>query len=117
MNGKGISEELRHGLKIFFTPLPKPKSRRFYLLHIEYYIYDNDCIGNQIAEILIAKAKSDVKIRFIYDDFGSENIRTNIVQQLRANGVEAHAFNKINFVQLANRLNYRNNRKIIYSFK
>ncbi len=82
-------------------------------IHIEYYIYENDSIGNQIADILIAKAKEGLEVRFIYDDFGSKGIRKNLVKRLRAAGVEAYPFYKINIIQLANRINYRNHRKII----
>ncbi len=82
-------------------------------IHIEYYIFENDEIGNKIAEILIAKAKEGVEVRFIYDDFGSKRIRKNLVRRLRSAGVAAYPFYKINLVQLANRINYRNHRKII----
>ena len=82
-------------------------------IHIEYYIYDNDEIGNQLAQVLIDKAKEGVEVRFIYDDFGSKSIRKNIVRQLREAGVEAYPFYRINLIYLANRLNYRNHRKII----
>lgn len=81
-------------------------------IHLEYYIYENDKIGNEIADILIEKARDGVEVRFIYDDFGSRSIRKNLVPKLRENGVEAHAFYKIIFIYLANRLNYRNHRKI-----
>ena len=43
-------------------------------IHIEYYIYENDTIGQTIEEILIRKAKQGVTVRFIYDDFGSRCI-------------------------------------------
>ena len=82
-------------------------------IHIEYYIYDNDEIGNQIAQILIDKAREGVEVRFIYDDYGSKEIRKNIVKQLRAAGVEAYPFYKISLILFANRINYRNHRKII----
>lgn len=84
-----------------------------YHIHIEYYIYENDNIGTQIGEILMKKAKEGVKVRFIYDDFGSKNIRQKFVKKLRNAGVETVPFYKINLIQLANRLNYRNHRKII----
>lgn len=86
------------------------EAKRF--IHIEYYIYENDEIGNQIAELLIQKSKEGVKVRLIYDDFGSQSIRKNIVKRLIENGVEAVPFYKINLIKLANRLNYRNHRKI-----
>ena len=82
-------------------------------IHIEYYIYDNDVIGNQIKEILMRKAKEGVKVRFIYDAFGSRSIRKKFVSDLTASGVEAVPFNRIRFILLANPLNYRNHRKII----
>lgn len=82
-------------------------------IHIAYYIYENDQIGNQVADILIRKAAEGVQVRFIYDDFGSSDIRNNIVPKLRANGVEAYPFYEVRFVKLANRLNYRNHRKIV----
>lgn len=82
-------------------------------IHIEYYIYANDAIGNQLAQVLMEKAKEGVEVRFIYDDFGSSGIRKNITRQLRDAGVEAYPFYKINLIMFANRLNYRNHRKII----
>ena len=82
-------------------------------IHIEYYIYENDTIGNELAQTLIEKAKEGVEVRFIYDDFGSIGIRKNIVRQLREAGVEAYPFYKIKLIMLANRMNYRNHRKII----
>ncbi|HUH73775.1 MAG TPA: cardiolipin synthase [Chitinophagales bacterium] len=82
-------------------------------IHIEYYIFENDVIGNQIAEILIQKAQEGVEIRVIYDDFGSQSIRKKFTDQLNQAGVETSAFYKVFFILLANRLNYRNHRKII----
>lgn len=82
-------------------------------IHIQYYIYENDEIGNQIADILIAKVKEGVKVKFIYDDFGSKSIRNKFTARLKKAGVEAYPFYKINFIQFANRINYRNHRKII----
>ncbi len=84
-----------------------------HFIHIEYYIYENDDIGREIGEILIKKAQSGVEVRFIYDDFGSLSIRHSFVQNLREAGVEAFPFYKIRWILLANRINYRNHRKII----
>ncbi len=82
-------------------------------IHIEYYIFENNSIGKEIESILIKKAKEGVEVRFIYDDFGSASIRKNIVKNLIKNGVEAYPFNKIILLALANRMNYRNHRKIV----
>jgi len=82
-------------------------------IHIEYYIFVDDKIGNTIGDLLIKKAQEGVKVRFIYDDFGSISIRKKFITKLKQAGVEAVPFYKINFIQFANRINYRNHRKII----
>lgn len=82
-------------------------------IHVEYNIYEDDEIGRAIEQILIEKAKTGVEVRFIYDDFGSSSIRKTLAKKLRENGVKAFPFYKIKLVKLANRLNYRNHRKII----
>nr|WP_210490211.1 cardiolipin synthase [Rufibacter aurantiacus] len=82
-------------------------------IHLEYYIIEDDVIGNQIKDLLIQKAQEGVQVRFIYDDYGSRSIRKKYVAELRAAGVEAFPFHRVRFLLLANRLNYRNHRKII----
>ncbi|MGB3073951.1 MAG: cardiolipin synthase [Chitinophagales bacterium] len=82
-------------------------------IHIEYYIYDDDEIGNLIKDLLIRKAKAGVTVRLIYDDFGSHGIKKKIVKELRDGGVDARPFYEIKFFFLANRYNYRDHRKTI----
>jgi cardiolipin synthase A/B len=82
-------------------------------IHLEYYIYEDDVIGREIEQVLIQKAKEGVAVRFIYDDFGSRSIRRTLARRLNENGVKAFPFLRIYFIALANRLNYRNHRKII----
>ena len=82
-------------------------------IHIEYCIYEDDEIGNQLKDLLIQKAREGVIVRLIYDDFGSRSIRKSIVPELRAAGVQAYPFYEVVFIYLANRINYRNHRKII----
>lgn len=82
-------------------------------IHIEYYIYENDEIGNRLCDLLIQKVKEGVDIRFIYDDFGSRSIRKTLARKMREHGIDAHAFLKITFVPFSNRINYRNHRKIV----
>ncbi len=82
-------------------------------IHIEYYIYEQDEIGTAIIELLIQKAREGVEVRFIYDDFGSPSIKKKIERRMREAGVQVHPFHKVHFYLLANRINYRNHRKII----
>jgi cardiolipin synthase len=82
-------------------------------IHIEYYIFEDGDIAEQIKDILVQKAGDGVAVRFIYDDFGSRSIRKEFVDELIGAGVQAFPFYKIHFILLANRINYRNHRKII----
>jgi cardiolipin synthase len=82
-------------------------------IHMEYYIFEDDNIGNQIKDVLIERAAAGVNVRFIYDDFGSRSIRHTLVPELIGGGVEAYPFYKILFIALSNRTNYRDHRKII----
>jgi cardiolipin synthase len=82
-------------------------------IHIEYYIIEDDDIAQQLADILIEKVKEGVEVRLMYDDFGSNGIRRKYANKLKINGVKVFPFFRINHVYFANRLNYRNHRKII----
>lgn len=81
-------------------------------IHIEYYIYENDSTGNSVADVLIRKAKEGVEVRFMYDDFGSR-LGKAFIKKLEDAGVQTAPFYKIIWYAFANRLNYRNHRKII----
>ena len=82
-------------------------------IHVEYYIYEYDKIGSELIELLIIKAKEGVKVKMIYDDFGSPTIKSKTEKRMQDAGVEIFPFHKIHFYFLANRINYRNHRKIV----
>ncbi|MNU13586.1 putative cardiolipin synthase YwiE [compost metagenome] len=82
-------------------------------IHLEYYIYENDDIGNKLADLLVLKAKDGVVVRFLYDDMGSGKIGKKLLNRLKEAGVEVSPVNKITFRVFANRVNYRDHRKII----
>lgn len=82
-------------------------------IHIEYYIYEDDEIGRTIESILIQKVREGVTVRFIYDDFGSRSVRRKLVPRLKKSGIKTFPFYKVIFIAAANRINYRNHRKII----
>ena len=82
-------------------------------IHLEYYIYEVDELGKQIAEILVEKAMAGVEVRFIYDDVGSWHIKRKFLRKLNDAGVETHCFIPVVFPILSSKINYRNHRKII----
>jgi len=96
-----------------FPEVLKTLSMAKHFIHLEYYIWENDTRGNQIKDILLKKAADGVKIRVIYDDFGSRKVKKNIVRELQKGGVEIYPVIKVKLVQFANRINHRDHRKII----
>jgi len=87
------------------------KARRSILL--QYYIFLDDRIGNEIAEILIKKARQGVTVKVIYDHVGSFSARNRFFKRMQDAGVDTHPFFKVTFPQFANRINWRNHRKVV----
>lgn len=82
-------------------------------IHLEYYIVENDELGNQLKDLLIRKANQGVEVRFIYDDVGSWQLPRKYIRELRQAGVMIDCFMQVRFPMLTSRVNYRNHRKII----
>lgn len=82
-------------------------------IHLEYYIIENDTLGEQLAEILCAKAREGVEVRLLYDDVGSWSLSPKYKWKLRKAGVQVKSFMPVVFPYLTSSVNYRNHRKII----
>lgn len=82
-------------------------------IHLEYYIFEKDKVGREIANILMQKAREGVEVRFIYDDVGSWGLSTKFIYKMRKAGVKIHCFMPVVFPWLTSKINYRNHRKII----
>jgi len=82
-------------------------------IHLEFYIFDLDPIGNQILEILKEKAKSGVEVRFLVDDVGSWELKKSFFEELNTFGIEAYSFLQVRFPTFTSKVNYRNHRKIV----
>ncbi len=82
-------------------------------IHIEYYIIDNDELGNKFRELLIEKAKEGIEVRLIYDDVGSWSLSKKYLKSMKNAGVHVDCFMRIRFPHFTSKANYRNHRKII----
>lgn len=96
-----------------FTAILDALSKASDHIHMEYYVYEDDKIGNQIKELLIQKASQGLKIRLIIDAIGSWSLSNKFIKMLKKNGVEVGVFMPVRFPLIANKINYRNHRKII----
>ena len=101
-NGKDKFESLKVDLKT---------SIKF--IYLQYYIFLDDKIGTEISEILKEKAREGVEVKVIYDHVGSFSARNKFFKSMRDQGIEVRPFFRVNFPQLANRINWRNHRKIV----
>lgn len=79
---------------------------------LQYYIFEDDRIGNEIAEILIAKAREGVKVRVIYDHVGSLKVSRKFFRRMTEAGVQVFPFFRVTFPILSSRINWRNHRKL-----
>lgn len=82
-------------------------------IYLQYYIFLDDSLGHEIAEILMRKARSGVDVRVIYDHVGSFSARNKFFRMMNEAGVKTHPFFRVTFPQLANRVNWRNHRKLV----
>ena len=82
-------------------------------VHIEYYAFVTDNIGQQILSLLEEKAAEGVEVRLLYDAFGSNGTKPKDFNKLIKNGGHIHTFITSQRALLRFRLNYQDHRKIV----
>lgn len=101
-----------HGSEKFAALIADLESAR-QSIYLQYYIFSDDNLGRRIVEILERKAAEGVSVKVIYDHVGSLASRNRFFKNMKENGVDVHPFFRVTFPQLANRINWRNHRKIV----
>lgn len=81
-------------------------------LHFENYIIRSDAVGWRFAERLAERARAGVRVRVLYDWFGSGNTRRRYWRYLRDAGVEVRPFHPPHLLDLVTNLS-RNHRKLV----
>ena len=82
-------------------------------IHLEFYIIEDDQIGNRIKEILIHKALEGCDVKVLYDDLGSWSLSRRYIRELTSAGVKVMNFMPVKTYAFANKVNFRLHRKII----
>ncbi|MBL7971402.1 MAG: cardiolipin synthase [Prolixibacteraceae bacterium] len=103
---------LRNGEETFTEIFSAIEQARHHI-HLEYYIVEDDTIGNYLRELLIKKAREGVEVRFIYDDVGSWELKRKFLRSMSDAGVKVDCFMRVRFPMLTSKVNYRNHRKIL----
>ncbi len=97
----------------FFPNLLREISLAKKHIHIDIYIFEDDELGNLIADALIERAEHGVEVRVIYDDVGCLKVRNAFHERMRNAGIDIHPFMPVKFPMFTSKANYRNHRKII----
>lgn len=82
-------------------------------IHIEYYIFRSDFLGNEIIDALALKAAEGVIVRLLVDDEGSRRLSRKLVRRLTQAGGKFQTFFPGRLPLLNLRINYRNHRKLV----
>lgn len=97
----------------FFQSLINDISHAKHHIHIDMYIWEDDTIGNKVADALIARAKEGVAVRVVYDDVGCWRVPQCFFSRMSREGISVQPFMPVRFPTLTRRVNYRNHRKVI----
>jgi cardiolipin synthase len=82
-------------------------------IHVEFYIIENDKLGNRFRELLERKAREGVRVRVIYDYLGGWKLPIAWRMSLRNAGAFIHPFLAADNFFRFTLLNYRNHRKLV----
>ncbi len=82
-------------------------------IHVEYYAFFNDHIGNWFMRILEEKAAQGIEVRMIYDPWGSPKTNKKFFETLVKNGGRVTPFITSRNILAKTRLNYHLHRKIV----
>lgn len=85
-------------------------------IHLEYFNFRNDSIGNELFDLLAAKAAEGVEVRALYDGFGNMSnnrpLRRRKIREIRRRGIQLYEFDPLRFPWL-NHIFSRDHRKIV----
>lgn len=85
-------------------------------IHLEYFNFRNDSIGNALFDLLGEKVREGVEVRAMYDSFGNSSndapLKNKHLRAIRAMGIKIEEFDPIKFPWI-NHAYHRDHRKIV----
>jgi cardiolipin synthase len=79
----------------YFNRLDKLISESQSEIHLQTYIFENDTVGNKIAEALKKAAARKVKIYLLLDGFGSKSLPNEFISDLENSGIQLRFFSPL----------------------
>ncbi|MGB3591305.1 MAG: cardiolipin synthase [Nonlabens sp.] len=80
-------------------------------VHLEYFVFNDDVIGNKFIDRLVAASHRGVEVKLIYDSVGSD-LGASAKRRMKEAGVIYNSFMPVLFSKFTRKANYRNHRKI-----
>lgn len=111
MSEHNKAELLIDGEATYDSILQGISQAQHYIL-LEFYIVRDDDIGRRLRDALVQRAKTGVRVYFVYDEIGSKNLK-NYAKPLLDAGAEVTPFNTTRGWSNRFQLNFRNHRKIV----
>lgn len=97
----------------FLSVLLQDIRRAHHHIHLEFYIWEDDRVGNIVLQELALKVEQGVKVRVIVDDVGCWKVKTAFFDKMTKAGIEVAVFMPVRFPKLTSKVNFRNHRKIV----
>lgn len=120
MSGNNSILTLNNRVKLYFEGLEafedliSDLKRAEDSIHMEFFIWRSDILGERIKEILIEKAIAGVDVKLIFDGLGSfGKISFKYRKELKECGIQFKYFLDLNSALARMKINYRNHRKIV----
>lgn len=120
MSGNNSILTLNNRVKLYFhgeeafDDLIRDLERAEDSIHMEYFIWRSDILGERIKEVLIRKALEGVDVKLIFDGLGSfAKISFKYRRELKECGIQYRYFLDLNSAIARMKINYRNHRKIV----
>lgn len=128
MNKPWVKEEIFFKADTFFSHLEKNLLEAETSIELETYIFDNDELGQRIADLLKTAARRNLRVKVMVDGFGSPHWAEHFLQDLTKAGVHARIYHPMplsalspyfqkhpslaNFFKRISTMNERNHRKV-----
>ncbi len=99
--------------EMFFSHLLQDIKSAKHSIHLEFYIWTSDSLGEEIKDILIKKAEEGVEVRLLFDGIGSfGRISFKYRRELKRSGIKYRYFLDLAAPLSLIKINYCNHRKI-----
>ncbi len=85
-------------------------------INLETYIFEQDALGRQFADLLMERQRHGVTVNILYDSVGTLDVPQAFFERMREAGIHLVAFNPVNPARLRGddwRINNRDHRKLL----